>query len=134
MFGTLESSISYEVSSSVKLFVQQVPKKHCFPRFHLLHLKCPQGEPAPALEASSRPELMRRTQRCTPGSCEFGIEAAEAPPPALLVDLLFLSLHFSASILPTIYAAMPLLLFPLPIGPLLSIHLGNPLNREERMS
>lgn len=74
VFGTLEPLLSYEVSSREKLFNQHVQKEQCFLTFHLFHLNYTPGEPAPDLEASSKPET--RTQNWTPGSYSFAVETA----------------------------------------------------------
>lgn len=59
------------------------------------------------LGGSSSPEL--RTQSCTLGPINLAQRQQSAPAPA--PGLLLLFLHFSASVLPTLYAATHLLLF-----------------------
>lgn len=79
---TLEPSVSYAVSSTVKFFDQHAPKEQFFPpRFHLFHQNCTQEEPAPALEAFLRPEM--RTQSCALDSYGFGTETAAGSSPSL---------------------------------------------------
>lgn len=85
-------------------------KRIAFPRCHVFDLKCTPGQPAPDLAAPL-------VQCWGPRAALWGLinsaqRQKKAPAPVPAPGLLLLLLHFLASVLPILYAATHLHLFP----------------------